>query len=267
MLILAIGDIHGNDFPELKELVESMSVDAVFCTGDLCDVDILRRFIFSNPVLASLGFTLADLIGAEEYRKIIMHSIESQNRIIKRFGSLNCPVFLVYGNNDYLDDDIRSYNKRHNLKIESLQDKVKHYKNIKLLCGELVKFKELDIIGVSGYISPSALDKKKQDEFYKHLESLFKMAKNPVIFLTHEPPENILDRVRLEISSAYNMNIGNPVYNRIIKNFSPVLHLCGHIHEARGRILYKGTHVVNLGTIDQGYELIEIKGSNVKFLE
>ena len=263
--ILGLGDIHGSDFPYLKKILQKEKIDFVICCGDLPNADKLRDIHFDNWVLIQLfGFGLHHLIGTEKYKKLVSESVRSQDRIIKRFGSLGIRIFMVYGNNDYVKNDVRMY-KEFGMEIKSLEERIKDYTHIELLKRKAVSCENIRIIGFSGTHSYNSVKSKDYQKQKKTLEKMFeKSSPEKTIFLTHEPPYGILDKVGMKKSPMFGQHIGNPLYLEIIKRFQPLIHFCGHIHEGFGWKRVGRTRVINLGTLqDRNYMIIRMRKGKV----
>ena len=263
--ILGIGDVHGMDFPRLKELIKKHRIDFVVCTGDLTNADEYRKLVFDNWLfIAVLGIELHQLMGLKRYKKLITTAVKSQDKIIRRLGKLPVKTFLVYGNNDYVRDDAKRLQKL-GIAIEPLEEKLKPYKSIVLMKRRVLMAGDITLIGHSG-------------EYYKHhgtkkllcekqfLTKLFRKSHNPTIFLTHEPPQGVMDKISMKGSPLYGERAGNPVYLELIKKYKPLIHICGHIHEGFGRKRIGRTWVINLGSLqDRRYVIITIKKGKVSF--
>ena len=98
-----------------------------------------------------------------------------------------------------------------NLKIEN--------KRVKKLSNDVYKIKGYYFYGVD--------EKVFWDE-----EDLIEKTKNidnkKLIFLTHEPPRGVLDKIWSGAS------VGNVIYKRYVEIKKPLIHCFGHIHEANG---------------------------------
>ena len=70
------------------------------------------------------------------------------------------------------------------------------------------------------------------------------------VLLTHHPPKGVVDRTFLGISAGLKELRG------LIEELGPLVHLCGHIHEARGTGTLGSTLIVNPGPAKKGYYAI-----------
>ncbi|HKM09632.1 MAG TPA: metallophosphoesterase [Candidatus Methanomethylophilaceae archaeon] len=90
-----------------------------------------------------------------------------------------------------------------------------------------------------------------EDELYKGLKPI---SKKGMILMTHVPSYGILDTI------PSGQNVGSKSVRRIVEEFSPVVALSGHVHEAIGAVEKDGTLFVNPGPAREGYSaIIDIK--------
>lgn len=69
------------------------------------------------------------------------------------------------------------------------------------------------------------------------------------VLLTHGPPHGVRDRIWL------GRRVGcEALAAELSQRLHPKLHVCGHIHEAAGHVLYHQTHVVNASSLDRRYQ-------------
>ncbi len=113
----------------------------------------------------------------------------------------------------------------------------------------------LTFIGLGGsnptpFNTPFELSEKKIGEYVGTLLSKIK-DNGRTILLSHAPPLNTTDKLPRG-------NVGSKALARFLGRLDLIV--CGHIHEARGSICVKGTHVVNPGAASKGHgALITIK--------
>lgn len=75
-----------------------------------------------------------------------------------------------------------------------------------------------------------------------------KIPNNTDILITHGPAHGILD------ASQRDERVGCPRLLKRIQEVKPRLHVCGHIHEARGTLTKGATTYVNAASLDKHYE-------------
>ncbi len=120
----------------------------------------------------------------------------------------------------------------------------------------------LTFIGLGGsnptpFNTPFELSEKKIGEY---VDTLLSRLEGRTVLLSHAPPLNTTDRVQRG-------NIGSEALARFLGRLELIV--CGHIHEARGCVCAKGTHVVNPGPASKGYgALISIEDDiRVEFID
>ncbi len=104
--------------------------------------------------------------------------------------------------------------------------------------------------------TPFELSEKKIGEY---VGTLLSRLKGRTVLLSHAPPLNTTDRVPRG-------NVGSEALARFLGRLDLIV--CGHIHEARGCVVVKGTYVVNPGAALKGHgALITIKDDiSVEFI-
>ncbi len=81
------------------------------------------------------------------------------------------------------------------------------------------------------------------------------------IFLLHQPPFGILDRVG-------NRHIGSKGIRRAVEKANPILVISGHVHEARGYEIRDNTIFVNPGPLKMGYAaFIDLEKKEVEMIQ
>jgi hypothetical protein len=73
------------------------------------------------------------------------------------------------------------------------------------------------------------------------------------VMVSHSPPyDTAVDKTRAGVHA------GSIKVRRFIEDYKPDFVICGHIHEAKGKDLVGGTHVINPGPFHMGYAKIGI---------
>jgi len=263
MRILAIGDFHGKFFIT-KKFLKKNKIDLIISPGDLPDGGKLRDIIFKNwEKLRSKKLKFYEILGLKKTRKLVLVDDFSQHKIFKKLDSLNIPVFLVIGNGDYgnLIENTEYAPLKLPYKIES---ECKNSKNVSYINLKIKKFGKISIIGLD---SIRILRKWGEENFMKKIAKIFKSAKQPIIFLTHDPPYGILDKIKYKISPVYGKHVGDKLTRELIEKFQPMINICGHMHENQGKGKIGKTLVVNAGFGNRGQcAIIDVdKKINVKF--
>jgi hypothetical protein len=266
MRILAIGDFHGKFFIT-KKFLKKNKIDLIISPGDLPDGGKLRAIIFKNwKKLRSKKLKFYEIWGLEKTRKLVLEDDVSQHKIFKKLDSLNIPVFLIIGNGDYgkLIENTEYAPLKLPYKIES---ECKNSKNVSYINLKIKKFDKFSIVGLDSIIILKEWRKGKDID--KEITKIFKSTKQPIIFLTHDPPYGILDKIKYKRSPVYGRHVGDKLTRELIEKFQPTINICGHMHENQGKGKIGKTLVVNAGFGRIGQcAIIDIdKKINVKFLK
>ncbi len=120
----------------------------------------------------------------------------------------------------------------------------------------------LTFVGLGGsnptpFNTPFELSEKKIGEY---VGILLSRLNGRTVLLSHAPPLNTTDRVPRG-------NVGSEALTRFLGRIELIV--CGHIHEARGCVVVKGTQVVNPGAASKGHgAMITIKDDiSVEFID
>ncbi len=160
---------------------------------------------------------------AEDYDLIVATGDFESLSIVKELAQLDKPVFAVSGNMD--PKIIRSELETLDLSIE----------------GRVSEFRGYLFAGIGGrYI---------YDDVAQVISALLSMRNSaPLIIVSHYPPAGV------KVDMTYSqIHIGKGILREFIDEFKPALFLCGHVHEARGYDILKGTLIVNSGPLSMGY--------------
>lgn len=147
---------------------------------------------------------------------------------LEKLRALNTRVFVIPGNNE---------------PPEVLEEKAVE-KGLLFLHGRKMVFKGFTFAGVGGSLrTPFNTPFEMGEEDFKKILSGFKASKN-LVLLSHSPPFN----TRLDLTHSGD-HIGSLELRRFIEEESPMLCLCGHVHERAGLSEKIGeTIVVNPGS-------------------
>ncbi|MBI2148813.1 metallophosphoesterase [Candidatus Woesearchaeota archaeon] len=221
------------------------------------------------------------ITGKKKAKKMIEKSLKDGRRILEFLNSLNVPVYILPGNWDFTGNKSSDWNflrkdYYHSYLIKSLKNIVDcHHKKIKI--------KGYEFIGhgiISGPEFPQnkkdfPKDKKelvkKRKEYvrqYKKVDELFKKAKSPVIFLSHNVPYNTpLDKI-VNLSSPRNgQHFGSIIARKMIEKYNPLVCIGGHMHEHFGKCKLSKTTVINAGFGSYVNTLLELEGNKIKKLK
>jgi len=119
------------------------------------------------------------------------------------------------------------------------------------LHGKKVKMGKYTLAGFGGGIHGSAGKVLYSElEVSKKLEKLLKGEEN-VVLATHMPPKE----TSIDLASN-GFHGGSAAVRQAIEKHQPLLHLCGHIHEAIGEEMLGKTRSMNVGAIKEGHALL-----------
>lgn len=159
-------------------------------------------------------------------------NINEIKEIVTRLNLLsNIPVYFVLGNMDPISTD------------DALSEEGVFYVQNRTL-----KVGNFNIIGLSG--SPptpfGTVNERSEAELREDLESNLEIPENTIL-LTHSPPfYTELDKTRT------GLHAGSKAVLDFINKHQPLLVVCGHIHEAQGKIAIEKTIVINPGAATHG---------------
>ncbi|MBU1341849.1 MAG: metallophosphoesterase [Proteobacteria bacterium] len=143
-------------------------------------------------------------------------------KTVAQLKELPVPVFCVRGNSDF----------------KYIEKILQGQKNITLLNHKPLVFKAAGFLGLNGTIPLPLLSKISFWE-RRTLAHLKNGVTPETILVAHPPPRGVCDKVGNKLSA------GSFVLKRFIENHSPLMVLCGHIHEQAGYQFLNKTLVVN----------------------
>ena len=259
--ILTIADAHGRKPVLAKKLIKKYNPDILICTGDIPLSDVMRKITFKHWDELSSGKTYEEIIGKKKLILLEKKTIHSMYGVLDYLDSLGKPLYMIYGNHDFNRRRIKDLS----FKAKSIEEYTKKCKNIKLMISSRIKIGDVNLIAISGYrrIRDMFISNK---EFLRKVQRLYSGIKRKnTILLYHDVPYNTkFDLVRNKESPMNREHVGDPIVNKIIKKYKPLLYICGHMHENPGVIKMGRTICLNTGLIEQNdYFIINIKDSNV----
>jgi len=135
-------------------------------------------------------------------------------------------VFAVPGNCDPLET------------VEVLEDTNSSIHNVQ------VEFKGLRFFGFGGAVPGGGMPFEVEEDIIER--SLRSVAAHGGVMLTHMPALGMNDLTRA------GRHVGSEGILRVTNEFAPILHVSGHIHESRGRVIAAKTTFVNPGPSRHG---------------
>ena len=264
MKILAIGDFHGKIPERLKKILLKREYDCILCNGDFPESEKIRKLIFKNWTEKPWW----EVIGMKKARLIERESFNSGVKILKQLNSLGKKIYIVWGNTDFYERAKKRKSKAKSpISPGDYKKTIRKLKNIILIDRKKAKINNLEIIGHGRYVDVTEfirhpIDKDKdaieyrEKRYNKDKKILFRLFKRNkpenFIFLTHYTPYKILDKIKLKSSPMHGKPAGFEPYNQIIKKYSPILAVCGHMHENPGKKMLGKTLIVNPGPAFEG---------------
>ncbi|MFA5405903.1 MAG: metallophosphoesterase [Candidatus Nanoarchaeia archaeon] len=260
MKYLIIGDLHGQ-----KPGIYFNDFDAIIAPGDFCSSDETRKLMFEviknkhkNPDYKTEWY---ELVGKREARRLIKKSISDGRQILEYLNSLDKPVYMVPGNNDWVAD---KDSKWPFLQQDHFKELTSNLPNIINVHKKLVDLGDYEMIGYGLSSGPEypqyeedlnrftskelAKKKRSYERDYNKISALFEQASKPVLFLSHNVPLNTeLDKINNPSSPRDGQHFGSLVTRNIIDFYQPLICIGGHMHEHFGKCKLNKTIVVNTG--------------------
>jgi len=136
--------------------------------------------------------------------------------------NISIPIFCIRGNSDF--KCIEKFSRNQN--------------NTTFLNHIPLKYKNTQFLGLNGTIPLPFLSKICLQEA-KLFGLIKRVINSETILVVHPPPRGICDKVGNKFSA------GSFQLKSLIKSHSPLIVLCGHIHEQAGYQFFKNTLIVN----------------------
>ena len=264
MKIAAIGDPHGNLEKIIKIPLEG--VDLVLLTGDLGQTDILRKQAFQYLSIPHPG-PQEKQSHAEGFKQAFLTAHETALKLAAYLAGC-CPVFIVRGNADLSNYDIRKFSRTFGIELPFLYQQLSAIRGVRLIDNRVASLKGLRIGGIKYFtdicwaeeFGLDGLEKIKRRALRdtgKISRALGRFGRLDIL-LTHIPPYGVLDRVDSASvpPSWVGKHAGSKSILEYIRRQQPHYVFCGHIHESEGFEKVGHTQVYNLGM--GGYKIIEL---------
>jgi len=262
MKILVIGDPHGrlpNRIPK--------NVDLILLTGDIGKSNLVRKMAFENIERKRKGLPEKKYSSKQE-KKSYMEIYNSSMKILRNLSKV-APVYFIFGNVEFHDDEIRKMEKKIGLKLPYFIKNVNEINNLNIINNRIRNFNEIRIGGLEYFVDTSWVREFKPSDYKERLENakketekakkVLKRFKNIDILLCHQPPYGYLDKVNFQGAPKHwkGKHAGSKVILDYIKKEQPKYVFCGHIHEAKGKKKIGQTEVYNVGCCGD-YVLVDI---------
>ena len=264
MRIAAIGDPHGNIEKIIKIPLEG--VDLVLLTGDLGKTDVLRK--------QALQYLSIPHPGPEEkrshaagFRQAFLTAHATALKLAAYLAGC-CPVFIVRGNADLSNYDIRKFARTFGVELPFLYQQLGAIRGVRLIDNRVASFQGLRIGGIKYFTDicwaeEFELDgleriKRRALQDTEKIRGVLGRFGRLDILLSHIPPYGVLDRVdSASIPASWvGRHAGSKTILEFIRRQQPRYVFCGHIHEGEGFEKLGRTEVYNLGM--GGCKIIEL---------
>lgn len=263
MKFAVIGDPHGKVVAKSK----IHGVDFILITGDLGKADLARQRFFENIEREKQG--LKKLKPEKSFEKdCYLEIYDSALEVVSHYAEV-APVFVVFGNADLHDDEVRKTNEKFGLRLPYFVRDLRRISNMNILNNRFTNFNGVRIGGLEYFVDTSWVREfrpakyserlaKAQRQTQKVKRVLNWFRKNYVdVLLCHQPPYGILDVVgNLAPAQWRGKHAGSQTILKYIQRYSPQYVFCGHIHEGKGQRKVGETQIYNLG--EGGYKTFEI---------
>jgi hypothetical protein len=225
MKVLGLGDPHGKLPKNLDSIIKKNDIEIIVCIGEVFPI---KR-------------------GEDNKGKA---DLKEGEKILDKICSYKIPTIIFKGNM-FLSGEGAKYFK--NL----LKKYKKKYKNLYYKEIGKIKFKKVNFIVFDmiyekhshPFLPKIFTDELKNNKKLNRINKLLKENKEAIL-LSHVPPYRYLDKAHS------GKHIGSKILLKAIKENHPKLVLCGHIHEAKGRVKIGKTEVYNLGSCGD-YKILE----------
>ncbi len=111
---------------------------------------------------------------------------------------------------------------------------------------------------ISPFFCNWAWNRYPGEEIQKHWD----LIPNDVsVVVSHGPCYGILDGIpefNKRLGELSERHVGCPQLLKKILEIKPKVHLCGHIHEARGEVHQSGIHFINASICDENYRAVNL---------
>lgn len=282
MKFLIISDLHGQ-----KPNIHYKNFDAIIAPGDFCS-DEPKKVMFQairerlqNPKCKKQWY---DIVGKKEAQRMVQKSLADGRIILEYLNELRIPIYTVPGNWDWQKEREPAWKWKY-LQQDHYTELIRGLNNIVDSHHKIIAVKEYQIIGhgitsepeypqypedIKHLKNEKKLEKvrKEYKQQKKKLESLFKKATKPVIFLTHNVPFNTpLDIIKNPASPRNGQHYGSLIAREMIDKYQPLVCIGGHMHENFGKCTVGKTLCINAGSGSNVNIWMEMEGNKIRKLE
>jgi len=278
MKLLIIGDLHGQ-----KPNIHFDKFDAIISVGDICDTDFIRKIQFrqiakkmKNPEYEFSPWY--EVLGRRNAKQKIDKSLLKARRIVEYLASFNVPVYIVPGNSDIDTEPMSRWDFMKHDFFGGLLFELENVKNVHAKIADLGEFRMIGYGYSYGPEYPQTNEDKKffsREELsskmkeYQHtlteMDGLFRKAKKPVIFISHNVPYNTpIDKIEAKSSPRHGFHYGSLVAREMVDKYKPTVCIGGHMHEHYRKIILGKTTCIAAGFGSNANTLLETEGGKVK---
>lgn len=275
-----MGDFHGKFPKKFEILIKKEKIDLVVSNGDYFPFHYGKLW-FKHCYRKEIE--LWEIIGKKKYKELILKDLKMGEGALKKMNDIPIPIITVYGNLDYTrrpaDNQDVDIEKKWKWDEQNFFSKIiKKYKNIKDFTYSYFKFKDYIFIGTYGSTNKGNPRDKTYKKNKKRMEKIFdkfrkENKERKVVFVGHNVPYNTkLDKASMKAHpKVRGKHLGSKMIRALIKRYSPLLYIGGHMHEALGKDKLGKTILVNPGAAHEGKAaIIEIdngKIGKIKFIK
>jgi Icc-related predicted phosphoesterase len=278
MKLLIIGDLHGQ-----KPKINFAGFDAILSIGDICDTDYIRIIQFGQieKKMKDPSYRFSpwyEIMGRRKARQEIEKTLLKARKLVEFLASFHVPVYIVPGNADLTTEPRATWGF---MKTDFFGELIRGVDNVKNIHGRIIDLGEFRLIGYGFSHGPEYPQEKGDRLFYskndlssklknyqstiRKMNALFRKAKKPVIFLSHNVPYNTpIDKIEAIESSRYGRHYGSLVARKMIDKYQPQVFIGGHMHEHYGKVSLGKTACIAAGFGQDANTLLETEEGVVR---
>jgi len=159
------------------------------------------------------GLLLAgDLLGVPDgYDRVEEAQAAEARHVAERLAAVDCPVFYIMGNDDFVD-------------LKPLSDSIRSVHEAR------VAFGTFNVVGYQHTLPfMGGINERPEDQIEEDLRRLEDLVDQGTILVTHGPAHGVMDTV------TFGGNAGSIALRDLVDRRQPRVHIHGHIHRWFGR--------------------------------
>jgi Icc-related predicted phosphoesterase len=278
MKILIIGDLHGQ-----TPKINFADFEAILSVGDICDTDFIRIIQFEQiqKKMKDPSYQFSpwyEIMGRRKAKQKIETSLLKARKLVEFLASFHVPVYIVPGNADLPHEPMATWDF---IKMNFFGELIRGLDHVNNIHGKIVDLGEFRLIGYGLSYGPEypqekedrssyskdklAIKLKKYKSTLGKMNGLFKKAKRPLIFLSHNTPYNTpIDRIEAAGSFRHGHHIGSLVARKMIDKYQPRIFIGGHMHEHYGKAQVGKTTCLAAGFGGKAVTFLETESGMVR---